>query len=100
MKEDKETQEAVADAVAEHRRLVVGDLQVRQETAMREIQAILKKYDVALVPRAMISPSGIEFMIETQVVDPKILEKQKAKQDALQEQRQKGKAKTKAKKKK
>jgi len=100
MKEDAETQEAVADAVAEHQRLVVGDLQVRQESAMREIQGILKKYEVALVPRAMISPAGIEFMIETQAVDPNILEKNKAKQAAMQEQRQKGKAKKKAKRKK
>jgi hypothetical protein len=80
MKEDAETQGMVKDAVTEHQRLVVGDLQVRQETAMREIQAILKKYEVSLVPRAMLSPGGIEFMIETQAIDPAILEKQKAKE--------------------
>ncbi len=98
MKEDKETQAMVKDAVAQHQRLVVGDEQVRQESAMREIQVILKKYEVALVPRAMISPTGIEFMIETQCIPKEALEKQKAKRDALQKQRQKGKAKKKAKK--
>ena len=91
MKEDKETQAMVKDAVAQHQRLVVGDDQTRQESAMREIQGVLKKHNVALVPRAMISPTGIEFMIETQCIPPEAIAKKKAKQDALQKQRQKGK---------
>ncbi len=91
MKEDKETQAAVKAAMASHGKLVVGDDQTRQEMAMREIQNVLAKYDVALVPRAMISPTGIEFMIETQCIPKEVLEKKKAKKDALQKQRQKGK---------
>ena len=93
MNEEAETQEAVAKAVAEHQRLVVGDDQKRQEMAMREIQAILAKYDVALVPRAMISPGGIEFMIETAVIPPEALEKKKAKQAKQEAERKKSKKK-------
>jgi hypothetical protein len=76
MKEDKETQAAVKAAMASHAKLVVGDEQHRQEYAM--LQGILAKYNVALVPRAMISPGGIEFMIETQCVPKDVLEKQEA----------------------
>jgi hypothetical protein len=54
---------------------------------MREIQGILAKYNVALVPRAMISPAGIEFMIETQCIPKEVLEKKKAKKDALKKKR-------------
>ena len=89
MNEEAETQEAVAKAVAEHQRLVVGDEQKRQEMAMREIQNVLAKYDVALVPRAMISPNGIEFMIETQVL-PKKKKKKKAEKQAAKEALRKG----------
>ncbi|MHA2164036.1 MAG: hypothetical protein ACXABF_16595 [Candidatus Thorarchaeota archaeon] len=84
MKEDAETQVAVAAALEQHKKLVVGDEQTRQETAMREIQTILAKHSVALVPRAMISPGGIEFMIETQCVPKEVLEKQQAKQKELE----------------
>ena len=91
MNEEAETQEAVAKAVAEHQRLVVGDEQKRQETAMREIQAVLAKYDVALVPRAMISPNGIEFMIETQVLPPEVVKKKAEKQAAKEALRKGGK---------
>ena len=93
MKEDSETQAAVAKAVAEHQRLVIGDDQVRQETAMREIQAILAKYNVALVPRAMLSPGGIEFMIETAVIPPDVIAKKKAKQAKQEAERKKSKKK-------
>ncbi len=91
MGEDKETQAAVKAAMAQHAKIVVGDDQTRQEMAMREVQGILAKYNVNLVPRAMISPTGIEFMIETACVPKEQLDKKKAKQDALQKQRQKGK---------
>jgi hypothetical protein len=91
--EDKKTKEAVASAVAEHKRLVVGDEQIRQETAMREIQTVLKKYEVALVPRAMLSPNGIEFMIETACVPPEALKKKKAKKAKQKAERKKGKRK-------
>jgi len=93
MNEEAETQEAVAKAVAEHQRLVVGDDQIRQETAMREIQGILAKYNVALVPRAMLSPGGIEFMIETAVIPPEAVAKKKAKQAKQKAERKKGKRK-------
>ena len=93
MNEEAETQEAVAKAVAEHQRLVVGDDQIRQETAMREIQGILAKYNVALVPRAMISPGGIEFMIETAVIPPEAVAKKKAKQAKQEAERKKSKKK-------
>ena len=85
--EDEETKAAVAAAMEQHGKLVVGDDQKRQEMAMREIQNILAKYDVALVPRAMLSPTGIEFMIETQVIPPEIIEKQKEKQKAKEKLR-------------
>ena len=101
--EDKETQAAVKAAMAQHAKLVVGDDETRQQMAMREIQNVLAKYNVALVPRAMLSPGGVEFMIETKCIPQEELDKQKAKQDALQAKRQKGKAKkkkAKAKKKK
>jgi hypothetical protein len=78
MKEDKETQKAVKAAMMQHSKLVVGDDQSRQQEAMREVQNVLAKYNVALVPRAMISPSGIEFMIETQCIPPEVLAKKQA----------------------
>ncbi len=100
MKEDAETQAHVKAALTQHQKLVVGDDQVRQETSMREIQGILKKYNVALVPRAMISPGGIEFMIETQVIPKEVLEKQKAKQAEKEALRKKKPKKKKTKRKK
>lgn len=99
MKESKETQKAVKAAMAQHAKLVIGDGQHRQEQAMREIGEILKKYEVALVPRAMISPGGIEFMIETQAKPPEVVEAEKKaakeKKDALQKRDKKKKAKKK-----
>jgi len=91
--EDEQTKAAVKSAMAQHAKLVVGDDQVRQETAMREIQGILAKYDVALVPRAMLSPGGIEFMIETAVIPPEAVAKKKAKQAKQKAERKKGKRK-------
>ena len=90
MKEDQETQAAVKAAMNSHAKLVVGDKQKRQEMAMREIQNVLAKYDVALVPRAMISPGGIEFMIETQCIPPEAVAKKKAKQAKQKAARKKG----------
>jgi len=80
MKEDKETQAAVQAAMGQHAKLVIGDDQTRQQEAMREIQDVLARYNVSLVPRAMISPGGIEFMIETQAIPPEVLAKQAEKQ--------------------
>ena len=91
--EDEETKAAVAAAMEQHGKLVVGDEQKRQEMAMREIQNILAKYDVALVPRAMLSPNGIEFMIETAVIPPEVVEKKKAKKAKQKAARKKGKRK-------
>ncbi|MHA1952181.1 MAG: hypothetical protein ACW987_20245 [Candidatus Thorarchaeota archaeon] len=78
--EDEETKAAVKAAMEQHGKLVIGDEQHRQEKAMREIQVILNKYGVALVPRAMISPGGIEFMIETQAKPKEVMEKEAAEQ--------------------
>ena len=89
--EDEETKAAVKSAMEQHGKLVVGDDQKRQEMAMREIQNVLAKYDVALVPRAMISPTGIEFMIETACVPPEVVEKKRAKQKKQKADRKKGK---------
>jgi hypothetical protein len=97
MKEDAETQAMVKDAVAQHQKLVVGDDQQRQQDAMREIQAVLAKYNVQLVPRAMISPGGIEFMIETQIVPPEVLKKQAEEQAEKVAARKGGKKKRKRK---
>ena len=91
--EDEETKAAVKSAMESHGKLVVGDEQKRQENAMREIQGILAKYDVALVPRAMLSPNGIEFMIETQCIPPEAVAKKKAKQAKQKAARKKGKRK-------
>ncbi|MHA2047688.1 MAG: hypothetical protein ACW99G_23140 [Candidatus Thorarchaeota archaeon] len=96
--EDEETKAAVKAAMEQHAKLVVGDDQKRQEMAMREIQNVLAKYDVALVPRAMISPGGIEFMIETQCVPKDVLEKQEAerkKKEAARKVKKKPRKKTK-----
>ena len=93
MDEEKQTQAAVQAAMASHAKLVVGDDQKRQEMAMREIQNVLAKYDVALVPRAMLSPNGIEFMIETQCIPPEAVEKKKAKKAKQKAARKKGKRK-------
>ena len=95
MNEDAETQVAVAQALEQHAKLVVGDDQKRQEMAMREIQNVLAKYDVTLVPRAMLSPNGIEFMIETAVIPPEAVAKKKAKQAEQKAARKKGKRKKK-----
>ena len=94
MGEDKETQKRVKEAMASHAKIVVGDEATRQERAMKEIQGILAKYNVSLVPRAMISPQGIEFMIETMVNKPP----PKEKKGAVQKGKAKGKAKKKNKK--
>jgi len=93
MEEDEQTKAAVKAAMASHSKLVIGDDQKRQEMAMREIQDILAKYDVALVPRAMLSPNGIEFMIETACVPPEVVKKKKAKQAKQKAARKKGKRK-------
>jgi hypothetical protein len=68
---------------------------------MREIQTVLAKHSVALVPRAMISPGGIEFMIETQCVPKEVLEKQekeRKKKEAERKANRKPKKKGKSKK--
>jgi len=81
-KEDPETQAAVKRAMASHAKLVIGDDANRQQMAMREVQNVLAKYNVALVPRCMISPMGIEFMIETQVIPPEeVAKREKKKQE-------------------
>jgi hypothetical protein len=98
MKEDKETQAAVKAAMTQHSKLVVGDDQTRQQEAMREIQNVLAKYNVSLVPRAMISPSGIEFMIETQCIPPDIMAKKEAEQAEKVAARKGGKKKKRKKK--
>ena len=90
MKESEETQRHVKDAMASHAKIVVGDEATRQERAMKEIQGILAKYNVSLVPRAMISPQGIEFMIETMVNKPP-----KEAKDAVQKGQKRAKSKTK-----
>ncbi len=84
MGEDKETQDAVKAAVAEHERLVIGDEMQRQQNCMREVQEVLNKYSCSLVPRCMISPGNIEFMVETIVIPPEVLEKRQEKQDKMQ----------------
>lgn len=94
MKEDPETQKAVKSAMMQHAKLVIGDEQSRQQESMREVQNVLKKYNVSLVPRCMLSPGGIEFMIETVCIPPEEIAKRKAEQKEMEDARKEGKDKT------
>jgi len=63
-KEEIETQKAVKAAMGQHKAMVIGGRVARQEDCMREVQETLKKYDCQLFPQALITPAGIQFMIE------------------------------------
>lgn len=63
--ETEATKRAVQAAMQQHSKLVVGDDQKRQQECMQTIQDALARYDCALVPRAMLSQQGVEFIIET-----------------------------------
>jgi hypothetical protein len=65
MLEEPETKDAVKAAVEEHTRMVIGDQMDRQQKCMRAVQEALKKYGCDLVPRCLLSPGGIEWMVET-----------------------------------
>ena len=61
-----ETLRSIVDsAIVQHTKQVIGDEKRRSDECMQELQQILVKYDCAIVPRAVISPQGIEFQIET-----------------------------------
>ena len=74
MLEEPETKEAVKAAVEEHKRLVIGDQLERQQTCMKAIHKALKEYGCDLVPRCMISPMGIEWMIEAIAKSKEVLQ--------------------------
>ena len=68
--EEPETQEAVKVAVEEHKRMVIGDQMQRQQDCMKVIQKTLDKYGCSLVPRCMLHPNGMEWMVEA-IAKPK-----------------------------
>ena len=74
MLEEPETKDAVKDAVEEHKRMVIGDQMQRQQDCMKEIQRVLKKYGCDLVPRCMLSPHGIEWLVEAIAKSPEVLQ--------------------------
>ena len=90
MKEDPETQKAVKAAMMQHAKLVIGDEAHRQQEAMRAVQNVLNKYQVALVPTVMLRPQGMEFMIETVCIPPEEVARRAAKQKEMEDARKAG----------
>jgi len=74
--ESEKTKRAVQSAMRQHSKLVVGDDHKRQQECMKAIQDALARYDCALVPRALLSQQGVEFVIETHAIprDAKVKE--------------------------
>jgi hypothetical protein len=65
MGEDAETRAAVKAAMAEHTKVVVGDDKERQKKCMAEVKLVLARFDCVLLPKAVLSPQGAEFFVET-----------------------------------
>jgi len=65
---DAETRPFIEAAIGEHQRQVMGDMQEVTAACMEEVKQVLKKHGCVLVPRAFLSPQGMEFLIETHML--------------------------------
>jgi len=62
---DAETRQYIEAAIGEHQKQVLGDMSEVTAACMDEVKKVLEKHGCVLVPRAVLSPNGLEFLIET-----------------------------------
>jgi hypothetical protein len=61
---DAETRPFIEDAISEHQKNVLGQDAARSEACMEEIKEILEKHNCRLLPQAILSPNGAEFVVQ------------------------------------